>query len=67
MRNGGEAEERAQDRSDLARADPHHPVAETKPLQHASKAAVPGVARRVLPGPPHQRATGRPRPRLPGL
>jgi hypothetical protein len=28
---------------------------------------VPGVARRTLPGPPHRRATGHPRPRLSGL
>jgi hypothetical protein len=42
------------DRRDLARADPQHPVAETKPRQHASKAAMPGVARRTSPGPPHR-------------
>jgi hypothetical protein len=28
---------------------------------------VPGVARHALPGPPHWRATGRPRPRRSGL
>jgi hypothetical protein len=55
------------DRHDRARADPQHAAAETKPPQHTSKAAVPGVAQRALPGPLHRRATGRPRPRLSGL
>jgi hypothetical protein len=64
VRSGGEEEERAQDpplfslcslhvadHRDRARADPQHPVAATKPRQHASKAAVPGVARPCRQGP----------------
>jgi hypothetical protein len=60
-----EEKERAQDPPSLsflflhntdrcARADPQHSVAEAKPLQHARKAAMPDVARRMLPGPPHR-------------
>jgi hypothetical protein len=55
------------DRHDRARADPQHTAAETKPLQHVSKVAVSGVARRTSPGPPHRRVTGCPRPRRSGL
>jgi hypothetical protein len=42
------------DHRDCARADPQHSAAETEPLQHASKAAVPSVARRMRLGPPHR-------------
>jgi hypothetical protein len=42
------------DRRGLASADPQHPVASTKPHKNARKAAVPGVARRTSPGPPHR-------------
>jgi hypothetical protein len=55
------------DRRDLASTAPQHPVVEAEPRKHASKAAVPGVARRASPGPPHRRASGRPLPRLSGL
>jgi hypothetical protein len=51
----------------LASTDPEHAAAETEAPQHASKAAVPSVARRTHPGPPSRRASGRPRPRRSGL
>jgi hypothetical protein len=41
----------APDRHDRARADPQHSAAETNPLQHASEAAVPGVAFAHCQGP----------------
>jgi hypothetical protein len=52
----------ASDHRDLARADPQHPVAETKPLQHASKAVEPGVARARRQHTLRRPLIGRPRP-----
>jgi hypothetical protein len=64
VRSGGEGEEHAQDpplfslcfllvadQQDLASTDPQHSAAETKPLQHASKAVEAGVARANRQGP----------------
>jgi hypothetical protein len=57
----------ASDHRDLARADPQHSAAETKPLQHASEAVEPGVARAHRQHTLRRPLTGRPRPRLSGL